>query len=77
MAHWLINGCKKCLLAVGATGVVIIYGGFFYLLLSGRSTAPIHWFYLVSPWLCIYFGLPHQQQHDVIDWLLKKFKFNK
>lgn len=75
MVDWLINGCKKCLLIVGTVGVAIIYFGFFYLLLKGDSTAPIHWFYLVSPWLCIYFGLSHQQQREVLRWLIKKLTF--
>ncbi|KFZ38114.1 hypothetical protein HR45_06305 [Shewanella mangrovi] len=74
MAHWLVNGCKKCLLWFGYAGVVVIYAGFFYLLFSGQSTAPIHWFFLVSPWLCIYFGLPSEQQQSVVRWFFKKFK---
>nr|WP_228729964.1 hypothetical protein [Shewanella avicenniae] len=74
MAHWLISGCKKCLLWVGYAGVVVNYSGFLYLLFSGSSTIPFHWFFLISPWLCIYFGLPHQQQQNVIRWFLRKFK---
>ncbi|MCL2907778.1 MULTISPECIES: hypothetical protein [Shewanella] len=71
--HWLETGLKRIMLVLGCLGVVVIYGGFFYLLFSGRSTAAINWFYLISPWLCIFFGLSKRQQHQVIQWFLDKF----
>ncbi|MCL1073391.1 hypothetical protein [Shewanella dokdonensis] len=71
--HWLETGLKRIMLVLGCLGVVVIYGGFFYLLFSGRSTAPINWFYLISPWLCVFFGLSKNQQQRVLQWFLDKF----
>jgi hypothetical protein len=68
---------KKIMLIVGILGVVIIYGGFLYLLFSGRSTAALPWFLLISPWICVYFGLSHLQQVAVISWFANKFSFRK
>ena len=68
---------KKIMLIVGILGVVIIYGGFLYLLFSGRSTAALPWFLLISPWICVYFGLSHVQQVAVIRWFASKFSFKK
>jgi pantothenate synthetase len=68
---------KKIMLIVGLLGVIIIYGGFFYLLFSGRSTAALPFFLLISPWICVYFGLTHVQQIAVIQWFVQKFTFKK
>ncbi|MFQ6371465.1 hypothetical protein [Shewanella sp. YIC-542] len=65
---------KRFMLVLGCLGIMVIYGGFFYLLLSGRSVAPIRWYYLLSPWLCIFFGLSKLQQQQVLHWFLRKFK---
>ncbi|MDF0535072.1 hypothetical protein KDN34_10725 [Shewanella yunxiaonensis] len=75
--HRLETGIKRFMLVLGGLGVVVIYGGFFYLLFSGRSTAPINWYYLLSPWLCVFFGLSKEQQHRVLQWFLNKFKGKK
>ncbi len=68
---------KKIMLIVGIFGVIIIYGGFLYLQFSGRSTAALPWFLLISPWICVYFGLTHVQQVGVIQWFVQKFTFKK
>jgi hypothetical protein len=65
---------KKIMLIVGLLGVVIIYGGFLYLLFTGRSTANLPWYLLLSPWICVYFGLTLAQQLAVIAWFKIKFK---
>ncbi|MFT5705567.1 MAG: hypothetical protein ACI8SK_001527 [Shewanella sp.] len=70
---WLEKMIKYVLLSVGALGVVVIYGGFFYLLLSGSSTSAIPWYGLLSPWICIFFGLAAHQQMSVIDWFKGQF----
>lgn len=44
-ALWLEKITKRMMLIVGALGVVVIYGGFFFLLFSGRSVAVIPWFF--------------------------------
>ena len=74
---WLEKITKYMLLSVGVSGVVVIYGGFFYLLLSGRGTSAIPWYGLLSPWVCIYFGLPTHKQISVIDWFKGRFYRNK
>ncbi|MCH1922546.1 hypothetical protein L9G15_24355, partial [Shewanella sp. A3A] len=65
-ALWLEKITKRMLLTVGALGVLVIYGGFFFLMVSGRSVALIPWFFLLSPWICIYFGLSQIQQTNVL-----------
>ncbi|MGX9461728.1 hypothetical protein ACWXWU_10870 [Shewanella sp. A14] len=65
------------MLVVGVLGVIIIYGGFLYLFFSGRSTAALPWFLLISPWICVYFGLTHIQQVAVIHWFSQKFSVRK
>lgn len=72
--RWLEKITKRMMLFVGAFGVVVIYGGFFFLLLSGRSLASLPWFFLISPWICIFFGLDKVQQINVVNWFIKKFK---
>ncbi|QBF84963.1 hypothetical protein EXU30_17530 [Shewanella maritima] len=62
------------MLLVGIAGVLVIYGGFLYLLFSGKPTSAIPWFLLISPWICVYFGLTRVQQIAVIDWFAAKFR---
>lgn len=62
------------MLTTGVLGVLVIYGGFFILLFSGRSVAVIPWFFLLSPWICIYFGLTQMQQIKAVNWFIQKFK---
>ncbi|MGL5047076.1 MAG: hypothetical protein ACRC6S_05830 [Shewanella sp.] len=73
-ALWLDNITKRMMLIIGILGLMVIYCGFFFQLFSGRSVAVISWFFLISPWVCIYFGLTNAQQAKVADWFLKKFK---
>ncbi|MCL1088554.1 hypothetical protein L2744_02775 [Shewanella profunda] len=73
-ALWLEKITKRMMLVVGTLGVLVIYSGFFFLLLSGRTVAVIPWFFLVSPWICIYFGLTQVQQIKVLNWFINKFK---
>lgn len=68
---------KKLMLLVGILGVIVIYGGFLYLFFSGRSTAGLPWFLLISPWICIYFGLSQTRQLATINWFINKFTFTK
>ena len=68
---------KKLMLIMGALGVIIIYGGFLYLFFSGRSTAALPWFLLISPWICVFFGLSQVQQVAVFHWFSNKFSFKK
>lgn len=62
------------MLTVGIMGVIVIYGGFLYLLLSGRDTSAIPWFFLLSPWICIFFGLSESEQRRTMMWFIAKFK---
>ncbi|WP_428985300.1 hypothetical protein [Shewanella corallii] len=62
------------MLFVGILGVVVIYGGFFYLFFSGRDTSAIPWFFLLSPWICIFFGLSEAEQRRTLVWFIAKFK---
>ncbi|EGM70663.1 hypothetical protein [Shewanella sp. HN-41] len=73
-ALWLEKITKRMMLVVGTLGVLVIYSGFFFLLFTGRSLAVIPWFFLVSPWICIYFGLTQVQQLKVLNWFVKKLK---
>lgn len=73
-ALWLEKITRSMMLIVGTLGVLVIYGGFFFLLFTGRSLAVIPWFFLLSPWICIYFGLTQVQQLKVFNWFIQKFK---
>ncbi|MDB2386961.1 hypothetical protein N9W21_06415 [Shewanella sp.] len=64
---------KWMMLIVGFSGLLVIYFGFFYLIFNGRSTAAIPWYILVSPWICIYFGLKRRMQTDIMQWFRSKF----
>lgn len=70
---WLDKMSKYLLLFVGISGVIIIYLGFFFLLLSGLNTSVIAWYGLLAPWVCIFFGLPLDRQVSVIDWFKRRF----
>ncbi|MBB1267769.1 hypothetical protein [Shewanella sp. SR44-3] len=61
------------MLIMGLLGVVIIYGGFLYLLFTGRSTVSLPWYLLLSPWICVYFGLTQTQQLSAMTWIKAKF----
>ncbi|MBV7316812.1 hypothetical protein [Shewanella sp. NIFS-20-20] len=72
-AQQLERWTRRMLLVVGIAGVVVINFGFLYLLLSGHSTESISWFFLISPWLCIFFGLSTADQLAVIHWCRQRF----
>ena len=69
----LERATKWMMLVVGCIGLLVIYFGFFYLLLSGKSTAAIPWYILLSPWVCIYFCLCQKKQLGVIRWFVSKW----
>ncbi|MRG34574.1 hypothetical protein GH729_00665 [Shewanella sp. XMDDZSB0408] len=60
------------MLIVGIAGVLVIYSGFLFLLFSGSPTTALPWFLLISPWICVYFGLTQTQQIGVINWFSSK-----
>ncbi len=70
---WLEKATRNLMLLVGVFGVLVIYFGFFYLLFSGRNTAALPWYLLLSPWVCIFYGLPSEKKIEVIEWFRKKF----
>ncbi len=70
---WLEKATKNLMLLVGCIGVLVIYFGFFYLLLNGRDTTVLPWYLLLSPWVCIFYGLPSVKKVEVIEWFRKKF----
>ncbi|WP_025820015.1 hypothetical protein [Shewanella marina] len=63
---------KQLLLGVGITGIVVNYAGFFYMLAVGFPISSIHWFFLLSPWLCVFYGLSDAQQAAVFKWFKHK-----
>ncbi|ABV88095.1 hypothetical protein [Shewanella pealeana] len=69
----LERATKWMMLVVGCVGLLVIYFGFFYLLLTGKSTAAIPWYILLSPWVCIFFGLSQRKQLGVIRWFVNKW----
>lgn len=75
--HLLEKILKNIMFYMGILGVAIIYGGFLYLLFSGRSTQQLPWYLLISPWICIYFGLTTTKQFAVYSWFMGKFKGKK
>lgn len=70
---WLERTTKMMMLVVGCSGLLVIYFGFFYLLFNGTSTAVIPWYILLSPWICIYFGLSKHIQVRITQWFIEKF----
>ncbi len=69
----LITLFKQILLFIGICGVVVIYSGFLYLMFTGQPTVNLSWYSLLSPWVCIYFGLTRKQQVAVRKWFYNKF----
>ncbi|MCL1147018.1 hypothetical protein AB4298_14560 [Shewanella sp. 10N.261.52.F9] len=69
----LEKATRLMMLVVGCIGLLVIYFGFFYLMFTGRSTAAIPWYILLSPWVCIYFGLTKHQQLAVVRWFTNKW----
>ncbi|GIU24731.1 hypothetical protein L2719_06975 [Shewanella schlegeliana] len=69
----LERATKLMMLVVGCVGLLVIYFGFFYLLFTGRSTAATPWYILLSPWVCIFFGLSQKKQLAVIRWFVSKW----
>ncbi len=70
---WIEKLLKKLMLIIGIVGVIVIYGGFFYLQFNAEHPNQLPWYILLSPWICIYFGLNPQQQLEVLQWFKKKF----
>lgn len=69
---WLEKATKWMMLCVGCTGILVIYTGFFYFLFSSEQANVIPWYALLSPWICIYFGLNHKKQLFILQWFGKK-----
>lgn len=69
---WLERATKWMMLGVGCAGVVVIYSGFFYFLLLTEQDNVIPWYTLLTPWICIFFGLNKKQQVYVLHWFSKK-----
>jgi len=74
---WLEKIVRNVMLFVGISGVLVIYCGFLFLLFSGRDTTVLPWYLLISPWVCIYFGLTQAKQLAVIEWFKYKIVRNK
>jgi hypothetical protein len=74
---WIEKATKGLLLLVGVIGVLVIYFGFFYLLFKPQSATTLPWYILLSPWLCIYFGLSADKQQKSLDWLMQKLMFKR
>lgn len=73
---WIEKVAKQLMLLVGIVGVLVIYSGFFYLLFQPQGPQ-LPWYILISPWLCIYFGLNTQQQRNTQRWLMQKLPFKR
>ncbi|QYK02921.1 hypothetical protein [Shewanella psychrotolerans] len=74
---WIERMTKRLMLFVGIVGVLVIYFGFFYLLFKPQASGTLPWYILLSPWLCIYFGLSVDKQRKSIDWLMQKLMFKR
>ena len=68
---WLEKATRNIMLLVGGLGVLIIYSGFVYLLVSGLDTSILPWYLLLSPWICVFYGLNRDKQLKVIEWFKK------
>ena len=66
---------KKLMLYLGILGVVIIYSGFLYLFFTGDSSHLLPWYLLISPWICVYYGLSSEQQQETLSGLKSRFKW--
>ncbi|MCL1097377.1 hypothetical protein [Shewanella gelidii] len=60
------------MLIIGCIGVVVIYAGFFYLSFSEQTQLTLPWYILLSPWICVFFGLEQHQQLSVLNWFSRK-----
>ncbi len=69
---WLEKVTRNVMLFVGISGILVIYCGFLFLLFSGRDTSLLPWYLLLSPWVCIYFGLTKSKQSAVVEWFKQK-----
>nr|WP_100067673.1 hypothetical protein [Shewanella benthica] len=69
---WLEKTVRRLMLLVGGMGLIVIYSGFFYLMFKGTDTSFLPWYLLLSPWICIYFGLTQARQLAVILWFKQK-----
>ncbi|WP_299787880.1 hypothetical protein [uncultured Shewanella sp.] len=69
---WLEKVTRNIMLVVGISGVLVIYSGFLFLIFSGRDTSVLPWYLLLSPWVCVYFGLTRSKQLAVIEWFKQK-----
>nr|WP_041420396.1 hypothetical protein [Shewanella violacea] len=65
---WLEKATRNLMLLVGGLGVLVIYAGFLYLLITGRDTSVLPWYLLLSPWICIFYGLSRDKQLTVFEW---------
>ncbi|ABO23541.1 MULTISPECIES: hypothetical protein [Shewanella] len=72
---WFEQATKTLMLIVGVIGVVVIYAGFFFLLITQSTASFLPWYILISPWLCIYFGLSGEKQRLTLLWLRRKLFF--
>ncbi|WP_153916074.1 hypothetical protein [Shewanella sp. TC10] len=73
----LEKAMRVTMLTVGIAGIAVIYFGFFYLQFNDQLGMTMPWYFLLSPWICVFFGLSQQQQVDTISWFTKKFSFKK
>ncbi|MPY21302.1 hypothetical protein [Shewanella sp. YLB-07] len=69
---WLEKTARNLMLLVGGVGLIVIYSGFFYLMFKGNDTSALPWYLLLSPWICIYFGLTQTRQLAVLLWFKQK-----
>ncbi len=70
---WLEKMARSLTLLVGGVGLIVIYSGYFYLMFKDNDTSALPWYLLLSPWVCIYFGLSQAKQLAVILWFKQKF----
>ncbi|ARD21807.1 MULTISPECIES: hypothetical protein [Shewanella] len=73
----LEKAMKLTMLTVGIAGIAVIYFGFFYLQYNAELGMTMPWYFLISPWVCVYFGLSEQQQSATIAWFTRKFTAKK
>ncbi|WP_394494443.1 hypothetical protein [Shewanella sp. ENK2] len=73
----LEKAMKLTMLTVGIAGIGVIYFGFFYLQYNAELGMTMPWYFLISPWVCVYFGLSEQQQRATIAWFTRKFTAKK
>ncbi len=73
----LEKAMRMTMLAVGVIGIAVIYFGFVYLQVNDDMGITMPWYFLISPWICVYFGLTQTQQIATINWFVNKFKWKK